>query len=164
MVAIQTGARLRRFVEEEEVLEEVFAAARRAPGSTELHDHVSILEWLNGIASHQIGLQGNARGMRRRTGLRLTVSVEAAHTESGDLHARRSAQREELEHLIDSSVEQLEPDEYREVVLLRDYCGGDWEFIRERMELLSIEAAQELYRRALGQLQRRMRPHLRRRE
>jgi hypothetical protein len=63
--------------------------------------------------------------------------------------------------LLDARVAQLEPEEYREVLILRDYCGADWELVRERFSLLSAEAAQELYRRAHEKLARRLRSHLR---
>ena len=35
----------------------------------------------------------------------------------------------------------LEPEEFREALSLRDHCGADWELVRARFGLLSVEAA-----------------------
>ncbi|MEO6595514.1 MAG: sigma-70 family RNA polymerase sigma factor [Planctomycetota bacterium] len=45
---------------------------------------------------------------------------------------------------------------YREVILLRDYAGGDWRTVAEQMGRPSAEACQELYRRARRELGVRM--------
>ena len=62
---------------------------------------------------------------------------------------------------MDARVAELEPEEYREVLILRDYCGAGWELVRERFGLLSVDAAQELYRRAHEKLARRLRTAIR---
>jgi hypothetical protein len=72
------------------------------------------------------------------------------------------ARREDLERVVDTCVAELQPRECREVILLRDYCGADWDLVRSRLGLLSVEAAQDLYRRAHERLARRMRPNIRR--
>ena len=163
LVAIRLGARLRRFLEEEEVFADSLDAARRELDDTDLRTHAGILEWLVSIAEHQLASPIEAPVSRRLSSTR-SLRLEGLGTESPETLAARRAQREELERLIDSKVEQLEPREYREVMLLRDYSGGDWEFVRERMGLLSVEAAQELYRRAHTSLQQLVRPYLKRRE
>lgn len=79
-----------------------------------------------------------------------------------DVADARRIQREDSERLVDARVAELEPEEFREVLILRDYCGSEWELVRARLGLLSVEAAQELYRRAHEKLARKMRAHLRR--
>ena len=59
-----------------------------------------------------------------------------------------AAQRNELEELVDECIHELDPDAYREVVLLRDYYEADWETVCEKLDRPTIGAAQELYRRA----------------
>ena len=52
----------------------------------------------------------------------------------------------------DACVEELSAPQ-REVVLLRDYTGGGWDFVGEQMNR-TPEAARELYRRAQVKLSR----------
>ena len=63
--------------------------------------------------------------------------------------------------MIDSQLEQLDPPDYREVILMRDYYELDWEAIRESLGRPSAEAVQDLYHRAHKRLRERMRHYLR---
>jgi hypothetical protein len=105
------------------------------------------------------------REVRRRSEGGLGETRERPRTlrfdDGADAPDARRMQREDSERLIDARVAGLEPEEYREVLILRDYCGADWELVRERFGLLSAEAAQELYRRAHEKLARHLRSHLR---
>ena len=67
--------------------------------------------------------------------------------------------RAELEKIVDECLEAL-TDHYREVILLRDYAGADWDFIAKELDRSSVGAAQQLHRRArvelAAQVQKRM--------
>ena len=62
----------------------------------------------------------------------------------------------ELEEQHDEILRDLEPVEYREVILMRDYYEADWEAIRISLGRPSIEAVQDLYHRARRRLDERM--------
>jgi hypothetical protein len=165
LVTIRVNVRLRCVLEQEGLPREILAEARHDVSASELRSHAQILEWLARIVERQIATPVDASCVRRteqQRRLRITHSPEVTG-ESPDVAAARVSQRHEFERLVDAHVERLEPSEYREVLLLRDYFGGDWEFVRERLGLLSVDAVQELYRRAHASLQRRVRPHLGRR-
>jgi DNA-directed RNA polymerase specialized sigma24 family protein len=76
------------------------------------------------------------------------------------LSPSRVVQRSELEALVDAYVQELDPPEYREVILLRDYYMEEWEEVRAKLDRPTIAAAQELHRRAHHRLRERMRKHL----
>ena len=73
----------------------------------------------------------------------------------------RIAAGRELEEIHDACVQELEDDQ-REVILLRDYAHGSWEFIAAQLGRPSAEAAMQLHARARAKLARkvegRMRP------
>ena len=75
------------------------------------------------------------------------------HPEADGPTPSQDASREELERIYDACVEELEP-EHREAILLRDYEGGSWEYVCERMGRPNVHATQELHRRARIRLAR----------
>ena len=50
--------------------------------------------------------------------------------------------------------------DHREVILLRDYCGGAWDYVAEEMGRDNVHATQELHRRAWIKLRGLVRPKL----
>ena len=86
------------------------------------------------------------------------TEITLSRTASG-----RESLRLEFEHLVDSYIEELQPAELREVLLLRDYFGASWAEIRTALRRASDEEAIALYREAHERLRRRMRPHLEKR-
>ncbi len=73
-----------------------------------------------------------------------------------------AAQRE-LERIVDESVGEL-PDDYREVIMLRTYCGGSWEYVCNELGHVSSEASRQLHRRARIRLGRIVRARIARGE
>ena len=69
--------------------------------------------------------------------------------------------RGEMEQLMDQQLQQLEPADYREVILQKDYYEADWETIRRKLERPTVEAVQDLYQRAHRRLQERLARFLR---
>ena len=68
------------------------------------------------------------------------------------------AYKAEVREILDDSMAEL-PENYREVILLRDYAGASWDYVaRERGT--SVPAAEQLYRRAWIRLRRIARPRL----
>jgi hypothetical protein len=154
IVAVRLAVRLARVLEQEELPEEVVRAALGGL-APEASSEAEVVRWLARLVEREV---------RRRPEAALGETREPARTlrldELGADHAQ--SEREDRERLLDARVAGLEPAELREVLLLRDYCGADWELVRAKLGLLSVESAQELYRRAHAQLARRLRPQVRR--
>ena len=74
----------------------------------------------------------------------------------GDSPAEAAA-RAELARIVDESVAELS-DDYREVIMLRTYYGGSWEFVTQEMGRQNPDATRQLHRRArirLGRIVRK---------
>jgi len=168
IVRMRLGEQLRRHMDEEDVVQEAFLIAAQKIGEFELRSHASILHWLARIAENQIRQK---RGHYERAKRDADREVEMRPLNEGspgfpvaakELSPSQKAIRAEFEDLLDSYVAELDPPEYREVILLRDYYEEDWEEVRSRLDKASVAAAQELYRRAYHKLREKMKRHLER--
>jgi len=167
IVRVRLGERLRRYLDEEDVVQEVLLVAARKIGEFEPRGHASILHWLVRIAENQIRQKKDhyERDKRHRD-----REVELAQTAGAlghgdvlparELSPSQKAIRAEFEELLDTYVEELDPPEYREVILLRDYYQEEWEDVRRTLGRPTVAAAQELYRRAYQRLREKMQKHL----
>lgn len=158
IVRIRMGSRLRSQVESMDIVQETFLTAVKKLGDFEPRDHASILQWLSRIACNQIHGAHDYHTAQRRDQDRCVPLVDE------DLTARQTlpeehAQKAEVRELLDEAMAQL-PDDYREVVLLRDYCDGEWEFVAAQLGRPTAEAARELHRRAWIKLRRIVGPKL----
>lgn len=156
IVAIRLAARLAQVLEEEELPEDALRAGLLAAREGELASEAGLVRWLAKLVEREV---------RRRADPGLGGTRERPRTlrfdDGADPADARRVQREDSERLVDARVAELEPEEFREVLILRDYCGADWELVRARFGLLSVDAAQELYRRAHEKLARRLRATVR---
>jgi len=166
IIRIRTGARLQRHLDEDDILQEVFLVAVRRVGEFERRSHAGILQWLARIAETVVqGRVEHYQAEKRRAELEVPLARDSA-----TLHGIRvavdepspsqQALRSELEELVDAAVEALEPPEYRAVILHRDYFLEEWEAVQESLARPSVEAAQELYRRAHRKLRQSLQRHL----
>ena len=169
IVRVRMGARLERSIEVDDLVQETFIVAMRKLADIELRSHASILQWLAKVAENQIHDKVDYFNAQKRDGAR-EIPIDAERPgDSGPIRRDPvgaetspsiSAQRKEIEQLVDELVQELEPDAYREVVLMRDYYDETWEAICEKLDRPTIGAAQELYRRAqirlTGMLKKRL--------
>lgn len=165
IVRARMGAALRRRLDEEDIVQETLLVAAAKLGDFELRSHAGLLHWLGRIAENVIRGQREHHQAQKRDGarevrLQATTSPVEGFLLAGDLSPSQRALRAEFEALVDAHVQELEPPEYREVVLLRDYYLEEWESLRQRLERPTVAAAQELYRRAHQRLRERLRRHL----
>ena len=166
---IRLSAELQKTVDASDILQDVMLVAFRRLKSFEPRDDASLIHWLSRILENQIRDRVKyARAQKRDVRRQLSLDVDTSPEGSGGLAMHLfdsaasspsdAAQRAELAAIHDGFVEELAPDQ-REVILLRDYAGGSWEFVGEHLGR-SPEAARELHRRATVRLATRMAPHL----
>jgi DNA-directed RNA polymerase specialized sigma24 family protein len=144
--------------------------ATRRLGDLQVLTPSSILQWMAKIADYQIKgrldyLNAEKRDAGRERRLRLEedstdsnasgVLVPFAGPSPSQFYARN-----ELEERIDAQIQALEPPEYREVILMRDYYEADWEAIRAELGRVSADAVQDLYHRAHKRLKERLGKYL----
>lgn len=161
---IRMGPRVRSFMESADLVQETFVVAERRLHDFEPHSHAAIIHWLACILQRQINDANDyATAERRDRANEVPIEASSSHSAPGtrarlepeapDSGPSALASQHELEEIYDACVQNLEGDQ-REVILLRDYAGGSWEFLREQLGRPTEEAVQQLYSRARSKLAR----------
>lgn len=165
VVGIRMGAFLRRHGDPEDIVQETFmVAVRRLP---ELRAEVpsGVMCWLTKISDHVASnlrerLQAKKRDPAREQRLRNSdppsssdggLVIPAKGPSPSEVISRREEERR-----LDACVESLEPEAYRQVILLRDYMGADWSTIALELGRSGPDAVRELHRRAREKLRERL--------
>ena len=164
ILCIKINSAQRAAVVPDDVLQETLIVASRRLNELELRTPSSILQWLSKIADYEIKnrleyLHAQKRDPSRELRMRSDSDSEdqvGVVVPSEDPTPSQSFARSEMEDLVDMHLKQLEPADYREVILLRDYYEADWEKIRSILDRPSIEAVQDLYKRAEKKLRERI--------
>lgn len=166
---IRLGSDLRRHLDSAEIVNRtMFVAARKLP-DFEPRNKAALLRWLERILVNQIRDARDHHQADKRD-LRRTVPMHgvAQDSQGGEVDMQFSGRdaspttelsRAELREIFDACVEQLESD-HREVILLRDYEEGSWEWITEQMGRPNVHATEQLYYRAKIKLGRLLRVRL----
>ncbi len=169
IVRIRLSAKLRRVVESVDVVQETYRLAFQNIEKLELRSTASILQWLARIAeNHMIDVHRFHYGLKRDK--QREVNIEGPRNLSGvhlgdaspadkGLTPIEMAERAEIKQLVDEAVAQL-PDDDREVILLRSYHGGTWEFCAQQLGRPTAEATRQLHRRARMRLAKLLREKL----
>ena len=165
IVRTKLGPELHRHLDEEDVVQETLLVGAAKLSGFELRSHAGILNWLARIAGNVILKKREQLFAQKRNAAREQPLPAADDTVARPLTAHgptpsQEASQAELEALVDAAVEALEPAEYRDVILRRDYYHEEWEEVRRALGRVSVPAVQELYRRACARLQERLRRRL----
>ena len=153
---IRMGALVRAAMEPCDIVNETYIVAARKLATFEPQDQASIINWLARIAERQIRdaqrkITAEKRDVRRQQDLDRpannesgsfagTVPVEGPSPSSVVANA-------ELKEIYDACVESL-PEDYRELILLREYAGASWETVCAELGSPNPHAAQQMYHRA----------------
>jgi RNA polymerase sigma-70 factor (ECF subfamily) len=154
---IRMGPRVRAVMESADLVQDTFVVAQRRIHDFEPRSHAAIVHWLARILQHQINdardrATAARRDLDRERPLQADVSAPGDPPASDPSPSEIAAAREQHE-IYDACVRELEGDE-REVILLRDYAGGTWEFVSAELGRPSADAALQLYCRARVKLAR----------
>lgn len=160
IVRLRLGSKLREQVDSEDILQETFVTAVRLLESFEMRDEASLIHWLARLAERQIIAAADHHGARKRDHARnvsLTNMASSGATRT-HLHFANDTtqplsrmQRDEEAHIVEDCLARL-PDEYRELILLRNYAGASWETVAEETGRPSPAAARMMHARALVEL------------
>ena len=170
VIRIRMGQDLRQFVDADDLVQDTLVIAMRKLGDLEVRSQASIMQWLSRIAEYQIkNKRSYLKAQRRDPRREQRLQTREASTETDVLGVvvphegptpSQILSRAETEQIIDGCVEELEPDVYREVVLMRDYYGSDWETIRAELERPTVDAVREIHRRARAKLREVLRARI----
>jgi RNA polymerase sigma-70 factor (ECF subfamily) len=166
IIQIRLGPRLQGQIESMDIVQNAFVVAIRRLEDIELRDRASVLKWLTRVATHQLNDAVDHFGAQKRAGV---THRDIDRSSSGDRRRLepsaadtppdQAAAQNEFRALLDEAVAAL-PERAREVVLLRDYHDGEWEFVAREIGAPSIEAAQRAYHRAWARLRETLAPYL----
>ncbi|MFN0008883.1 MAG: RNA polymerase sigma factor [Planctomycetota bacterium] len=161
IVRLRLGARLRETVDSGDILQETFMAAVRSLESFEMREEASLINWLSRLAERQIIAAADYHGAKKRDQRRnvsLTSSLDSSQSlrtstmpdDRAPLPLDATASEEE-QRIVEECLHAL-PEEYRELILLRNYAGASWETVAEETGRPSAAAARMMHARALVEL------------
>jgi len=155
------GSGLRRFLESADIAQETWQAALGALADLRVTGEADLLAWLARIATNEVRdqldrVRAQRRSLEHEQPLPSSAGADPVDPRS-DPGAR--AARGEMAGILDDAIAEL-PEDYREVIVLRDYCGADWGSIAERIGRPTVHAAQQLHQRAWIRVRRLAAPRL----
>ncbi|HJP01193.1 MAG TPA: RNA polymerase sigma factor [Planctomycetota bacterium] len=161
IVQARLGPALRAKVDAQDVTQESLIRALQGLKSFELREDASLIDWLSKIVEHEVLHQVEHFAAQKRDAHR-EERLERYRTDGQDFEFARElvdesagpgtkVSRKEMAQIVDECLSEVRI-EHREVILLRDYAGGSWSFVAERLERPSADAAMQLYRRARVEL------------
>ncbi len=158
IVRVRLGTRIRQagVLDSMDIVQETFANAHRKLPEFEIRHERSVIAWLARIAEYQIHDAHDYVSAKKRDAGRVARLDELLGGDSFDPEADQTrpeghAARNELREIVDECVADLK-DDYREVILLRDYAQADWNTITEQIGAKNVKAAQATHYRARGAL------------
>lgn len=165
-VRIRMGSALRARIEPEDIVQRTFVVALKELDRFELREPGALVHWLATIAEKQIrdalkywtaekraGALEVHPGGRRDAGS--TTSTGWSLADSTLIPPDRAANAE-LQLLLEECIHGL-PDDYRQVILLRDIAGASLAYTAQEMQRPSPQAVAMLHARAKLSLMRTMR-------
>jgi RNA polymerase sigma-70 factor (ECF subfamily) len=162
IVRLRLGARLRERVDSGDILQETFLAAVRSIENFEMREEASLINWLSRLAERQIIAAADFHGAKKRDSRRdvsltgrdgdsQTVSVRLGLEDGRAPRPLDSVADAEEQARVEDCLERL-PEEYRELILLRNYADASWESVAEETGRPSPAAARMMHARALVEL------------
>lgn len=161
IVRMRLGPRLRTHVDAGDVLQETFAAAVEAFDRFEMRDEASLINWLAKLAERKIISFADYYGAKKRDLRRQVSMASGSRFDESSVIARGLASSidapvdqaadDELRVIVEECVSELNED-YRELIVLRDYAGASWEQVASETGRPSAEAARMMHARALVEL------------
>lgn len=162
IVRLRLGTKLREQVDSEDILQETFITAVRKLESFEMRDEASLIHWLARLAERQIIAVADYHGARKRdhgrnVSLSGTVRTDDGASRTQVFFATDTTQplarlaRAEEGKIVEDCLARL-PEEYRELILLRNYAGASWETVAEETGRPSPAAARMMHARAMVEL------------
>ncbi len=160
IVRIQLGSSsLRRQYDSMDIVQSTFAAALPKIADLNPRSTAGLLGWLALIATNQLrDAHDHVRAGKRDSAREDHAQDALDGISSGGTLPEDEALLADVRELLDEEVSRL-PDEQRRVVVLRDYCGEDWDRIASELDREN-GATRQLHQRAWMRLRQALRPKL----
>ena len=160
IVRARLGPGLRNHLDSQDLVQDTFAAVVRDFGHYEVREEASLVHWLARLAERQILRAAEYhRAERRDPGREEPLDPESsAAPRPAEEHAGPATQmgNREQHELVESCLCEL-PEEYRELIFLRDYAGVSWEEAARETGRPSADAARVMHVKAVEELSKLLR-------
>ena len=152
IVRVRLGPDLRTRLDSGDILQETFIASVHALDRFEVREEASLINWLSKIAENKVKDAAKYLGAEKRDHGRDVHAPSGASepVQEGPSVIEGLAREEDID-LIEVALDGLRED-YRKVILHRDYAGANWGQIATWMDSPSPDAARMLYARAIVEL------------
>lgn len=153
MVAIRAGGRMKSSTEVDDLVQDVLLRILDGLERFERRSDALFINWVSRLATNEISNQG--RRLQHRPGQQgIEDSLIGMLADSTRGVLSQLKHDEEIER-VDRCLHELS-DDFREILLLREYAGASWSDIHEELDRPSVAACQQLYQRARGALAERL--------
>lgn len=161
IVRLRLGSRLRESVDSGDILQETFIAAVRSFGNFEMREEASLINWLSRLAERQIIAAADYHGAKKRD-QRRNVPLGGSAVDTASVHVPLSYPDDTTQPLeklalseesgiVERCLDNL-PEEYRELIVLRNFAGASWDSVAEETGRPSAAAARMMHARAMIEL------------
>jgi len=158
IVRARLGPRLRRNVESGDIAQEALIEALQSLDRFETRGESSLIRWLATIVQNRISAKAKYFTAERRAAVREVALAGTGDDEGSSIDPPSPGNSPSLEvrsveeqGLIEECLHEL-PENYRELILLRDFAGTAWEEIADSIGAASPDAARMMHTRARTQL------------
>jgi RNA polymerase sigma-70 factor (ECF subfamily) len=160
IVRVRVSPGLRARIEVGDILQEVFLHAIQRFSDFEMRDEASLIHWLAQIAAWKIKDRfdhdrANKRDARREQALLSSAGKNPDLVDPQQSPSEAAASHESQE-LLEQCLDAM-PEEYRELIVLRNFVGLDWEAIAQKTGRPSAGAARMKHQTAYLDLCKRLR-------
>ena len=159
---LRLGDHLRRVVDSEDIVQDTFIAAFKGFDHFELRDEASLINWLARIAERAIIAAADRLATKKRSSKKeVRIAVDDSQDQGLQVPDKRRGPKtlvdaREQERIIEESLGELSED-YREIILLKDYLDYGWIEVAREHGRPSEDAARMMYAKAVMELQKLVR-------
>ena len=162
VVRMRLGRKLRQEMDSGDILQETFLAAAKAFDNYEVREEAALINWLAKLAENQIIRAADYHGAQKRNQDRrmhlqsLSGSGNMSETQSFQLPGNAPKPIDDVagseeEALLEQCVAELS-EEYKELIILREYAGASWDEIARETGRPSPDAARMMHGKAMLEL------------
>lgn len=157
IVRARLGPKLRRNVESGDIQQEALIEALTSLDRFTSEDESSLIRWLAAIVQNRISARAKYyNAERRNSAAEVSIDGRGPEREPMDLPDRQGSHTMQIRQneetlILEGCLHEL-PENYRELILLRDYAGASWEDIAKETGSKSPDAARMMHTRARTQL------------
>lgn len=160
IVHVRMGARLRATLETGDILQEVFVKACQIYDRFDVDEEASLIGWLAQIAQHQItDAADKVNALKRSAAQAIPLDQGTADGETGAqldppepaLPPPALIEAAELKAIVEDCLRSMS-EEYRELIVQREYMNASWDAVAKAVGRPSAAAARMMHAQALVEL------------